>query len=282
MDRILDLVQQLEPEVVPPSVDAQARQRDALLRSMALAGAARTRPRRWRTRRAGWFAVATAAVMATVVAAILFPRSSSSPRPLGPAPSTSAVLTAITRALASASDDIEEVQTTVPGAPASTTSWVDVSTGACRVNISVNGRPSLTLFDEQGRALFIDYGHQEWWTRSTEGVTCEPLTPQIIEHDVSTGQYTVASRAAVNGQPSLKLVSTRTTTGLHPVTTLRTLWVNATTDLPIQSTSIGHLTAETVFTWLPATATNAAILNVTVPTGFRHVDTPPTEIRLGQ
>ena len=171
---------------------------------------------------------------------------------------------------------------TEPGAPVSTTSWADVSTGACRVNFSVNGHPSVTLFVEQGRAFFIDYGRQEWWTRSTEGVTCEPLTPQTIEHDVTTGQYTVAGRATVDGQRSLKLVSTRTTTGLHPVTTLRTLWVDATTYLPIQSTSTGHLTAETVFTWLPATATNTAILNFTAPTGFRQLVTPPTGTRLGR
>jgi hypothetical protein len=282
VDRIVDLVQQLEPDVVPPSVDAQAHQRDALLRSMALAGKARTRPRRWRTKHAGWFVITAAAVVAAVVAAILLPRSSSFLRPPAPAPGASAVLTAITRGLASASDDTEEVQTTTPGDPVSTTSWVDLSTGACRVNMSVNGQPFVTLFDEHGSAFFIDYGDHEWWTRSTEGVTCEPLTPQTIEYDVTTGQYAVVSRATVDGQPSLKLVSTRTTTGLHPVTTLRTLWVNATTYLPILSTSTGHLTAKTAFTWLPATATNTAILNVTVPAGFRQVATPPTGIRLGQ
>jgi hypothetical protein len=282
MDRIVDLVQQLEPEVVPPSVDAQARQRDALLRSMAPGGEARTRPRRWRTKHAGWFAIATAAVVVAVVAVILFPRSSSSPRPPAPAPGTSAVLTAITRALASAGDDTEEVETTTPGAPVSTTSWVDVSTGACRVNMSVNGQPFVTLFDEHGSAFFIDYGGREWWTRSNEGVTCEPLTPQTIEYDVTTGQYTVAGHATVDGQPSLKLVSTGTSTGLHPVTTLTTLWVNATTYLPIQSTSTGHLNTATIFTWLPGTATNTAMLNVKIPSGFRQVATPPTGIRLGQ
>jgi len=282
MNRILDLVQQLEPEVVPPSVQAQARQRDALLRSMALAREARTRPRHWRTKHGGWLVITTAAVVAAVVAAILFPRSSSSPRPPVPAPGTSAVLTAITRALAGTRDDVEEVQTKVPGAPISTTSWVDVSTGACRVNISVSGQPSVTLFDERGGAFFIDYGHQHWWTRSAEGVTCEPLTPQTIDHDVTTGQYTFAGHATVDGQPSLKLASTSATTGLHPVAKLTTLWVNATTYLPIQSTSIEHLTAEMTFVWLPATATNTAILKITVPAGFRQVASPPARIQPGQ
>lgn len=276
MDRIVDLVQQLEPEVVPPSVDVQARQRDALLRLIAPTREARTRRGRWRPRHKGWVVAIAGAAAVAVVAAILVSGSSSSPRAPAAAPGTSAVLTAITRVLASTSDDVEEVQSTAPGfVRLSATSWVDPATGACRTDTSVNGQPSLTLFVEHGRAVFIDYGLREVWTRATEGVTCEPLTPQAIEHDVTTANYTLAGHAIIDGQQLLKLVAMTTSSGLHPQTKLTTLWVNAATYLPVQSTSTGHVAEHTVFTWLPATSASTAVFDVVVPAGFRRVATPP-------
>jgi hypothetical protein len=278
MDPLADLVRQLEPQMPPPPLDLQARQRDALLQSIASSEKARMRPPRWHTRHRGWFVAIGGAAAAAVVVAILVPRSSPSPRP--PA-HMSVVLTAVTRALAATGNDIEEVQSTVPGTPLSTTSWVDLSTGACRTDTSLNGQPSLTISVEHGKAVFVDYGLHEWWTRSTGGVSCEPLTPQTIERNVSTGDYTVAGRSIVGGQPSLKLVSTSTTTGPRHVTKLTTLWVNATTYLPIQSTSGGHFTEQTMFTWRTATPSNTAVLDVKVPASFPQVAAPPPERQAG-
>jgi hypothetical protein len=274
MDRIADLVQQLEPEAPVPSEDARTRQLDALLRSVALADEGRTRSRRWRVRHIGWFLAGTGAAAAVVIAAIFVPRSSPSPPP---PVATSAVLTAITRTLANSGNDIEEVQSSVPRTPLSTTSWVDLSTGACRTDTSLNGQPSLTIFVEQGKAVFINHDLRKWWSRSTEGVSCEPLTPQTIEQDLAAGHYAVDGHVILDGQASLKLVSMSATTGPHPVTQLTTLWVNAATYLPIQSTSTGHLAEQTIFTWLPATPTNETTLNITVPAGFRQVAPPAPE-----
>jgi hypothetical protein len=274
MDRFADLLQQLEPETRPPSEDVRARQRDALLRSIAKADEWRMRSRRRRFRHGGWFLGITGAAAAVVVAAIVIPRPSPTPRA---SVATSAVLTAITRTLANTGNDIEEVQSSVPGTPLSTTSWVDLSTGACRTDTSLNGQPSLTIFVEQGKAVFVNHDLREWWSSSTEGVSCVPQTPQAIEHDLTAGHYAVEGHAILDGQASLKLVSMSATTGPHPVTQLTTLWVNAATYLPIQSTSTGHLGEQTTFTWLPATPTNAATLNVTVPPGFRQVAPPPPE-----
>lgn len=271
MDRIADLVRELEPEMPSSSRDVQARQRDALLRAMAPAEKAHKRPSRWQTRYTVWFVAIAGAAAAAVIATTLVPASPSPRAPAAP----SAVLTAVTRALTTTGDDIEEVQSTVPGAPVSASSWVDLSTGACRTDTSLNGQPSLTIFLDHGKAVFVDYGLREWWTRNGEGVSCEPLTPQAIEHEVATGDYTVAGRAVIDGQPSLKLVSTSTTTGSRQMTKLTTLWVSATTYLPIRSTSTGHLTEQTLYTWLPATTTNTAILNVSVPAGFQQVAAPP-------
>jgi hypothetical protein len=280
MDRIAELVELLEPEVAAPPPHLQSRQRDALLRFMASAEEARTRPahRRPRARHRGrHLAIAGAAAVVAVVAATLV-LGSSTQRPPVAAPDTSAVLTAVTRALANTSGDIEEVQSSVPAAARlSSTSWVNLANGTCRTDTSVNGQPSLTVFVRDGSAVFIDYGLREWWTRDTGGVTCEPpLTPQTIIHDVTTGDYRLAGHATVGGQAALKLVSSMTTAGAHPVTKMTTLWVNATTYLPIQSTSLGHAKEQTVFGWLPATSVNASILNVTVPAGFRNVASAPS------
>jgi len=278
MDRIVELVQLLEPEVAPPPPDLQARQRDVLLRFMALAEKAPTSPphRRPHARHSGrYIAIAGAAAAVAVVAAVSVP-GSSPPHPPVAAPGTSAVLTAVTGALANVSSDIEEVQSSAPAAVhLSSASWVDLATGACRTDTSVNGQPVLTVFVKNGSAVFIDYGLREWWTRSTGGVTCEPLTPQTIERELNTGNYTFAGRATVDGQQALKLVPTTTAAAPHRVTKLTTLWVNATSYLPIQSVSVGHVSEQTTFAWMPATSTNAAMLSVTVPAGFRQVATAP-------
>lgn len=280
MDRIVELVQQLKPETAPPPEGVEAHQREALLRSMARADTARTRLRfrhpAWHTR---WVLAIVGAAAAAIIAAIV---SAGLPSPSPPPAATSLVLTAVRRALVNTGHDIEEVHSTVSfGVQLSSASWVDVATGACRTDTAVNGKPSLTVWVEHGKATLIDYGAREWWTRPAPGVACEPLTPKTIAHDLSTGHYTVAGHATVDGQASLKLVTTTTTTGLHPVTKVLTLWVNAATYLPIRSTSSGHLTEQTTFTWLPATAANTAMLKISIPAGLQRVSTPPPTTQSG-
>jgi len=198
-----------------------------------------------------------------------------SPHPPGVAPGTSAVLTAVTRALAGTSGDIEEVRSTVSVAGLGSTAWVNLATGACRADTTVGGKTTLTVFVENGQAVIIDHANRQWWSRNSQGVTCAPLTPQAIEQDVAAGRCSLAGHSVIDGRQALRLVSTTTTSGLHPVTKPTTLWVDATTYLPIQSTSTGHVTDTTVFAWLPATAANQAVLKIAVPTGFQHVAAPP-------
>ena len=278
MDRLVELVGQLEPDTAPPPPEAQARQRAALFQSMEAADPARQGPARWRPRRGGWFLAVAGAAAAAVIGVAVLPGWLSAPRPSphppGVAPGTSAVLTAVTRALAGTSDDIEEVRSTVSVAGLGSTAWVDLATGACRADTAVGGRPTLTVFVEDGHAVIVDYGHRQWWSRNSEGVTCAPLTPQTIEQDVTAGRYSLAGRSVIDGRQALQLVSTTTTSGLHPVTKPTTLWVDATTYLPIQSTSTGHVTDTTVFAWLPATTANQAVLKIAVPAGFQHIGAP--------
>jgi len=283
MDRLVELVGQLEPDTAPPPPDAQARQRAALFQSMEAAGRARPGPARWRPRRGGWFLAIAGAAAAAVIGVAVAPGWLSAPRtsphPPGVAPGTSAVLTAVTRALAGTSGDIEEVRSTVSVAGLASTAWVDIATGACRTDTAVGGKPTLTVFVEDGQAVIVDYGHRQWWSRDSEGVTCAPLTPQTIEQDVAAGRYSLAGHGVIDGRRALRLVSTTATSGLHPVTKLTTLWVDATTYLPIQSTSTGHVTEKTVFAWLPVTTSNRAVLKIAVPAGFRHSGTPPPSRR---
>ena len=278
MERLDELVGQLEPDTAPPPSGAQARQRAALFQSMEAADRARPGPARWRPRRGRWF-LAIAGAAAAAVIGVVVPSWLSSPRtsshPPGVAPGTAAVLTAVTRALAGTSDDVEEVRSTVSVVQLDSTAWVDIATGACRTDTSVGGKPTLTVFVENCQAVIIDHANRQWWSRDSEGVTCAPLTPQTIEQDVASGRYSLAGHGIIDGRRALRLVSTTATSGLHPVTKLTTLWVDATTYLPIQSTSAGHVTDNTVFVWLPATVSNRAVLKIAVPAGFRHIEAPP-------
>jgi hypothetical protein len=279
MDRLVELVGHLEPDTAPPPPGAQARQRAALFQSMEAAGRARPGPARRRPRRGGWILAVAGAAAAAVIGVAVLPNWLSAPRPSphppALAPGTSAVLTAVTRALAGTSGDIEEVRSTVSVAGLGSTAWVDLATGACRTDTEVGGRPTLTVFVENGQAVIIDHANRQWWSRNSQGVTCAPLTPQTIEQDVAAGRYNLAGHSVIDGRQALRLVSTTTTSGLHPVTKPTTLWVDAATYLPIQSTSTGHVTERTVFAWLPATAANQAVLKIAVPAGFQHVAAPP-------
>ena len=280
MDRLVQLVGQLAPETAPPSPDAKARQRAALVRSIEAAGSARPGPGRHHPRRRGWLLAVGAAAAAAVTGMVVVPGSRSPRPPSHPpyvAPGTSAVLTAVTGALAGTGGDIEEVRQTVPMGQLGSTAWVDLATGACRVNTAVGGKLTLTVFVGDGHAVIIDHANRQWWSRSSGGVTCEQLTPRTIALDVAAGRYTIAGQGNIDGRRVLRLVSRAATSGLHPVTKLTTLWVDATTYLPVQSTTSGHLTEKTVFAWLPATANNRAVLEVAVPAGFRHVATPSSQ-----
>lgn len=71
MDRIVDLVSQLEPETAPPSTEVQSRERDAQLGSNARADKARTLRRPWLPRHKDWFVAISGAPAVAVVAAML-------------------------------------------------------------------------------------------------------------------------------------------------------------------------------------------------------------------
>ena len=89
-------------------------------------------------------------------------------------------------------------------------------------------------------------------------MSCEQQTLETIEHHVISGNHTVAG----NGFATHDWPPSNDSTDDH-------IWVDATTTyLPIQATSTEHLTGQTMFTWLPATAVNTATLNINIPAVF--------------
>jgi hypothetical protein len=104
----------------------------------------------------------------------------------------------------------------VSAAGLGSTAWVDIATGVCRTDTAVGSKPTLTVFVENGQAVIIDYSHRQWWSRSSEGVTCAPLTPQTIEQGVAAGRYGLAGHGVIDGRQALRLVSTAATRGSTP------------------------------------------------------------------
>jgi hypothetical protein len=165
----------------------------------------------------------------------------------------------------------------------------------------------------------VYYPGRAWWQRLVSGplpaapsvdeqmalVTCNISRSAVLAHfewssfihDMLTcGSFTTVGHAAIDGVRVLKLAghtkptsSASATAGVKATTSFaETLWVNASTYLPVQliwtmnsSTShqsLGHTshqaganTVQTDFQWLPPTAANLAELAVNIPQGFRKI-----------
>lgn len=92
------------------------------------------------------------------------------------------------------------------------------------------------------------------------------FNPAVLAQAVAHGQWRVARRARLDGQPVIEL--TETTAGPifpRPVE----LWVNAQTYLPLRCDGGG---VSEVFAYLPPTAANLALLQVPIPRSFPRSD----------
>jgi hypothetical protein len=136
---------------------------------------------------------------------------------------------------------------------------------------------------------FVNYHDRTWWrtvrhlpaAKSGPTVwTCSNAESDAIVTDpsamadqlrtaLSCGELKVVGSGTVGGVPTVKL------SGVFDGGGTVTYWVNATTYLPFRFTSsfnARHSVQEDL-RWLPPTAANLAMLNVTVPAGFTQV--PP-------
>jgi hypothetical protein len=92
------------------------------------------------------------------------------------------------------------------------------------------------------------------------------FNPAVLAQAIAHGQWRVARRARLDGQPVIEL--TETSAGpVHPLPV--ELWVNAQTYLPLRCDGGG---VSEVFGYLPPTVANRALLQVPIPRGFPRSD----------
>jgi hypothetical protein len=127
----------------------------------------------------------------------------------------------------------------------------------------------------------VDYASHTWWTARSPRpastgpapVTCLPgggvrlsgghhAWPDFIRSQLSCGAYAVVGKQAVDGTDAVKI----TGNSGH-----LTLWVNPATYLPVRLQAGG---LRTDFQWLRPTPAHRAMLNISVPAGFRQVPPP--------
>jgi hypothetical protein len=94
-----------------------------------------------------------------------------------------------------------------------------------------------------------------WWLRAT----------------VNCGGLAVAGDVRIDGQNTIKLITTRRMAG--PLDGI--MYVSPRTYLPVRITTLGVLGSTSDWRWLPATPTNLAELVIQIPAGFRYV--PPSK-----
>jgi hypothetical protein len=193
---------------------------------------------------------------------------------------TAYVLTAAETKLADTSNDVLEVQSDVGGGVTATT-WMNSATGQFKTLSVVNGQPAEATFLDNDKSasnqvVTIDYTDREWWSVTSQSMTMSPETPQDIANELSAGAYTLVGPTQVNGENTLELTSTRGGA-------TNDLWVDAATYLPVKFVSgVGTSTGESsAYTWTPAAQIDTSIFNVSIPSGFQQLTTPPSGLQPG-
>jgi len=111
------------------------------------------------------------------------------------------------------------------------------------------------------------------WSEQTRrfvnpGAGTGELSPAGIAKQIAMGQWRIAGRARVGGQPAIELAETRTGT-FQPLPT--TLWVSARTHLPIRmNNGPWAMWSQDEWHYLRPTAANMALLRVPVPPGYHR------------
>lgn len=258
----------------------------------------RTAYRCYRRRRAVAAIAAAGAAVAIGAAAAAF--SLSGPAAPG-AQLTAYVVNRVTQALdATSPDSIVFVRLTVtpPNADMPPTEVWAGSDGHWRVKtLTRDGRPATDTetYDTPSRYLIfqVDYTNRTWWRWVGPGdVTpgqepahwsCSrgaPITYTTSARDMTDELRTAMScgwlkdtgTGEVDGVRAIRLTGPGTGTGGSIATTI---WVNASTYLPVRITTIWPTYVVQEDTqWLPPTPANLATMVPAVPAGFKHVPRP--------
>ena len=247
--------------------------------------------------RAALFGVAAAAVIVTAFAARVWPGQS--PRQVGPL--ASAVLVSHITVAARSVDDVVVITSTNDGVRS--TFWTLSDGGhATRMRYSINGTPSYdqTISDAHGRRTItnVDFAARAWWREILSPVPGHPCefvldgggatasasaaqssppscqvfgpTPRQVVAGLNSGLFHVTGHPVVDGRRAIKI------TAHYPNTSGEyDLIVDARSYLPLLSVnSVNSPPFTTTYRYLRATQANLALLQVPIPSGFRHVDQP--------
>lgn len=289
----------------------------AAMLSRILAGTCEPRPVRRRVTRRLVFAglPSLAAAVAAVVVAVAVAQSGPVPGLLTP----DTVRTAVLDALQQDSGDILQVsvQDQGPGAAEGTSSaWVYPAFPAAGRQVRfreadyINGKPRqdvesiytedaamehLTMSTAQGprsaKIAGVDYPSRTWATFTTStalvGLT---VSPALIHSEIASGNFTVDGTVKLNGRDAVKLGWTQKAGPAGSHTT--TLWVDATTYVPLRMVSTQTVTTQatgtrtidtTTLTYqmIPATAASLKALTPPIPAGFTRAKQLPGYNRTG-
>jgi hypothetical protein len=126
-----------------------------------------------------------------------------------------------------------------------------------------------------GTDLMVNHFRHVWGVWHGQFVLGFPLDAAGIRAEISNGQFTVIGQTVLNGQQAIELrMNVPPSNEAPPHTTAATLWVNASTYLPMQQYVRMSNGAQYVqgYTFLPPTPENLAKLRPVIPAGYQHVN----------
>lgn len=237
---------------------------------------------------------AAAAVVVTAFAARVWPGQS--PRQAGPL--ASAVLVSHITAAARSVNDVVVITSTNDGVRS--TFWTLTQGGhATRMRYSIDGMPSYdqTISDAHGRRTItnVDFAARAWWRVVSSPVPGDPCvvavggrgatagaesgpsscqvfgpTPRQVVRSLNSGLFHITAHPVIDGRRAIKL------TAHYPNTSGEyDLIVDARSFLPLLSVnSVNSPPFTTTYRYLRATWRNLALLQVPIPSGFRHAAQP--------
>jgi hypothetical protein len=244
--------------------------------------------RRRSTRRALVLGVAVAGVVAAVALGVVLsgdspPATRSTLR--SALPSGASVHGRLVAALNQASDDVVEVRTTIHPRPQFRprviVRWTNASGSAVRVSDSGGDRLQppeeiRTTITSSGTTTTTLFPLSKVFTvQQSKGRTpVPPLDGQSFRSSIEGADHVVASRAIVDGHPSIEL--TDRLGNLH-------LWIDKFTYLPLKEVlGSGALSSEVDWSYFSPSASLLKNLQLSIPSGFHQVEkapstwTPPT------
>lgn len=198
-----------------------------------------------------------------------------------------------TAALDSLSGYVERTTSVLPNG-VTDVELTDRTTGRFRFDSSAkDGSPLYTIGGSGAPAdgptvTVIDHPNRAWWTyqmqlpteapsgakasASTQAATGPYEDPVDIRTAITGGQLQVLGTELVDGQQTLHL---RVSSTRKPLPGTIDLWVDSESYLPVRlSVDKAGSPVPQDYTWLARTPDNLALLTVTPPADFRHLDKP--------